>query len=238
MSAVEVYLNGRTSEINQHVALLRLLERRSKEVSTKIDEDRIELRQVMIMKSSILVHLYNIVEAVMTRALNGLAEQVSCHHPKSYNAVFFREWMKVTARTHEALTAENLLDSVDRAGRFLIGDFDWAKFTISKGSGNWDDKRILKIAKNLGVPMPIEDAVSRPASEDFVDEDSRMVYLRKKRNELAHGISTFEDGARDRTIEELAYLSESVLGFLQKVAVLFEKFGDQELFLEKENNLA
>lgn len=238
MSGVRDYLQERKSEVGQHLSLLRILDRRSKETPDANDEDRIELRQVMIMKSSVLVHLYNIIESTMTRSLDELSEHVSKHHPRSYNETFFRAWMKFTARTHEGLAPESLLDCVTEVGKDLIRESQWAPLKIKKGLGNWDDKLIADLARVLAIPIDIEDAISRPAREHYIDNDSRMVYLRKKRNDLAHGWATFEDGARDRTVDELDYMAASILNYIEEIAVCFESFANNGLFLQEEGAAA
>lgn len=223
MKQVESYLAERDDEMTQHLTLLKSLDGRSLDGKASPTE-RIEVRQVLILKSSVLVHLYNIVEATMNRILDALADSVSAHHPKNYSDSFFEEWIRFAAKTNDGSGPDVLLKKVTKTGKQLIAENDWERLRIHRTFGNWDDVRIAQLAERLNVRMDIEAEVKRNASEHFRNDQSRLVYLREKRNQLAHGFETFEEGAKDRTSGDLADLAGKVLAYLKEVVRCFSAF--------------
>ena len=237
MNHVEIYLRERIDEMSQHLALLRRLDTRAAEGVENPDQ-RVEVRQVLILKSSVLVHLYNIVEATMNRALDKIAENASRYHPKNYTDAFLEEWMRKSAGTHDGASPDKLLKNATTAARQLVQNEDWNSLTINRGYGNWDDIRISRLSARLGVQLHIDETVRRHASEHYRNGESRFVYLRNKRNGLAHGFETFEDGANDRTADELTDLAKKVLDFMLEVIKCFDAFDQAEGFLRETEEAA
>lgn len=232
MREVRSYLKQRSEEIDQHLSLLNKLDERSRESHQERDHLTVEVRQVLIMKSSIVVHLYNVVEATMSQVMDELARQVSQHHPKAYTQPFFREWIKCTAGTTDGAGPERLLEKVTTTGQHLISEAGWAGLKILRGSGNWDDKEIQRIAGRLGVGLEMDRDIAKAASENYSNDESRLTYLRKKRNSLAHGHSTFEEGAKERTYEDLVELAQVVLNYVREVIECFSRFVEADGYLE------
>lgn len=232
MREIRSYLGQRSEEMDHHLSLLYMLDRRTRESSGAGDQLRVEVRQVLILKSSILVHLYNIVEATMNQVLDEVARQVSTYHPKMYTEAFFKEWIRYSAGTNDSAGPEKLLEKVTATGQDLISEDGWTEMRIIRGSGNWDDKEIQRIAGRLDIVLDIDPEIARAASENFSNDESRLTYLRRRRNSLAHGHSTFEEGAQDRTYDELVELAKVVLKYVREVIECFERFVDVDGYLE------
>ena len=58
-----------------------------------------------------------------------------------------------------------------------------------------------------------------------------MKYLASRRNAIAHGATTFEEGARDHTLDEIEKLAARILPFLKAVAESYEAFLDAKDYL-------
>ena len=69
MDEIKYYLRERKDEVETHLHLLEALEFRSLTKQTNTNDLNVDVRQVLILKASILVHLYNVVEAVMAKLL-------------------------------------------------------------------------------------------------------------------------------------------------------------------------
>ena len=57
-----------------------------------------------------------------------------------------------------------------------------------------------------------------------MDDISRLGFVRKRRNELAHGVLTFEEGTRDRTFDDLRELVDVISKYLGVVVDCFQMF--------------
>ena len=231
MSLLTAYLNDRETELKDHVDLIRKLELRAQESFKADDPLRVEVRHVLILKSGLMVHLYNVIEAVITRALEQLAQDVSKYHPRNYAQSWFREWVRSSTRVEDGGAPQQILARIEKASRSLIEESGWDSLTIRSGSGNWDDKRIGKIVENLGIRMQLGDELKKEACGHYVDDLSRLCFIRKRRNDLAHGVLTFEEGAQDRSLQDLYDFVRIVASYLRVVVCSFESFSANGGFL-------
>lgn len=112
-------------------------------------------------------------------------------------------------------------------------------FVVKGEPGSWDDDAIKKVAMRLGCTLALTQDVRRAAYERaYRDETTAMGYLAKRRNAIAHGVSTFEDGANDITLDELAVLANRVIPFLRGVAESYHDFLANRSFLVPEEPVA
>ena len=231
MIAVRTYLQDRRDELHDHAKLIHKLEEASVgggQVRFPID---VQQKHLSILRSGLVLHLYNVVEAVMTRVLEELATEVAKHHPSTYADNILKEWVKSSTRPTDGAGPDRLLQRIEEIAHQLIQRSNASPLEIRRGSGNWDDKSILRVSSNLGVELDLDEGLRRRAYGNYVDDISRLGFIRKRRNDLAHGVLTFVEGARDRTCEDLQDLVEVVSDYLERVVACFEAFLEACRFL-------
>jgi len=214
MDEVKSYLNERKREVSTHLKLLSALEKRSTEVQEREDGFDVDVRQVLILKASILVHLYNVVESTMAKSLEVIEVAIYNHHPKDYTKVLFDEWIIANLRISNEVNISKLNSRAQNMGRLLLGNSGWSKLSIQKTDGNWDDKRIIDFTKKLGINISYPHLFKKELRRHYFNELSKMEYIRKRRNDLAHGLITFEDGADNKTHAELEKLANLTIKFM------------------------
>ena len=231
MSVLTTYLNEREAELKDHLDLIGRLELRAQEKFAFEDPLRVEVRHVLILKSGLMVHLYNVIEAIMSRALDQLSREVSKYHPRDYGDSWFSEWIRSSTRVEDGGAPQQILTRIEKTSRSLIQESGWDSLTIRAGAGNWDDKRISKIMEKLGIPLKLGRRLKKEACGHYVDDLSRLCFIRKRRNDLAHGVLTFEEGAQDRSLEDLSGFVRIVASYLRVVVSCFEDFSKKGNFL-------
>ena len=142
MDEVKAYLDERKIEINMHLSLLSALEKRSTEAIEPDGEFNVNVRQLLILKASILIHLYNVVEATMAKSLEVIEKAIHRHHPKEYSEVLFNEWVTCNLKISNEVNISKLNVRAQNMGKLLLSDSGWGKLSIQKTDGNWDDKRM------------------------------------------------------------------------------------------------
>ena len=111
-------------------------------------------------------------------------------------------------------------------------------FNIKSATGSWDDQDISKIAHRLGCKLVISELIKRNAYETkYRDNKNALQYLSLRRNAIAHGSSTFEEGAIDLTLSEVHELSTRVLPFLEEVTKSYELYISNKDYLKKEGEV-
>lgn len=218
------YLSERELEFNRHLSLARSLERRVDQITEGGDID-VEVRHINTLKSGLLIHLYNIVEAIATRTMEVVGRTVVTEHPKNWTEPVMKEWVRATIWSGEDRVGEAAVTRFTRASAVLASGGIPEAFVVKSEPGSWNDKAIEKVARRLGCQLALTDDVKRAACEPrYRDESSAMAYLAQRRNAIAHGATTFEDGAYDLTLDELSELARRVLPFLREVTTSYETF--------------
>ena len=231
MRDVHEYLAERRSEFERHLFLARLLEARVDD-AVGSDAAQVEIRHVNTIKSGLIIHLYNIVEAVTTRTMAVVGSTIVTEKPKLWTAIVLKEWVRAAIWDGEDRLGEGAVTRLAGISGTLASGEAPGAFKIKGEPGSWDDEAIKAVAKRLGCQLVLTPAIKRAAFEKaYLNEMTAMEYLASRRNAIAHGATTFEEGARDHTLDEIAALAERILPFLQAVSRSYEAFLNSKAYL-------
>lgn len=231
MKEVLEYLEERASEFNRHLYVARLLEARMDDDVSE-NGQQIEVRHVNTLKSGLLIHLYNIVEAVTTRTLAIVGQTVVTEKPKLWTESMLKEWIRAAIWDGEGRLGDGAFTRLASISGVLASGNSPDAFNVKGEPGSWDDASIKKVAARLGCALVLSRAIKRAAFEKaYLNEKTAMNYLASRRNAIAHGETTFEDGARDHTLDEIETLANRILPFLKAVAESYETFLDTKSYL-------
>jgi hypothetical protein len=231
MREVLEYFDERESEFGRHMTVARLLEAR---VDDAVDDSggQIEVRHVNTVKSGLLIHLYNIVEAVSTRTMKVVGQTVVTEKPKLWTEAVLKEWVRAAIWDGGERLGDGAVTRLAQIGSVLASGEAPDSFEVKGEPGSWDDAAIKKVALRLGCQLVLPRAIKRAAFEPaYLNEMTAMRYLASRRNAIAHGASTFEEGARDHTLDEIEELAGRVLPFLRAVAKSYETFLETRAYL-------
>jgi hypothetical protein len=231
MREVLEYFEERKSEFGRHLFVARLLEARVDDV-VAADEAQVEVRHVNTLKSGLLIHLYNIVEAVMSQTMKVVGRTVVTEKPRLWTGAVLKEWVRAAIWDGEERLGEGAVARLAGIGGVLASGNPPEPFMVKGEPGSWDDAAIQKIALRLGCQLVLTAAIKRAAFEPvYLNEMTAMKYLASRRNAIAHGATTFEDGARDHTLDEIEDLAGRILPFLKAVALSYEVFLNTKSYL-------
>jgi nucleotide-binding universal stress UspA family protein len=234
MNHIFSYLQDRSQEFDRHYNIACMLEGRV-DAATVDGDIEIEVRHINTIKSGLLVHLYNIVEAVSTRTLKEVGRVVSTERPGLWTEVVLKEWVRSEFWATEERLGETALKHLSRVSGKLVSGNNTEAFQIKGESGSWDDDSIKKVAERLGCDLIVPMDIKRKAREKiYRNEKSAFQYLALRRNDLAHGNSTFEESASDLTLNDIQDLAERILPYLKEVTSSYEMFLSNKCFLKSE----
>jgi hypothetical protein len=238
MREVLAYLKERVSEFERHLSVARLLEARIND--EVVNQDAVvEVRHINTLKSGLLIHLYNIVEAVTTRTLEVVGQTVVNEKPKRWTEAMLQEWVRAAIWAGEERIGDGALKRLVEISSILVSGDSPSVFKVKGEPGSWDDVAIKKVAKRLGCRLTVSPAIRKAISEPtYRDEKTAMQYLARRRNAIAHGEATFEDGVRDHTLREIEELAGRIFPFLGAVAESYEKFLTDKNYLMPQETAA
>lgn len=232
MNDVLAYLDEREEEFERHLTIARILQNRVDDVD---GDGQVDVRHVNTIKSGLLIHLYNIVEAITTRTLDTVGRTVVLETPKRWTEAVLKEWVRAEIWGGDERIGEAAVKRLALVSATLASGNSPTAFVVKGEPGSWDDEAIKKLADRLGCTLVLSPEIARAAYERvYRNETTALKYLAGRRNSIAHGASTFEDGANDITLDELAALAHRVLPFLRAVAESYRDFLMNKSFLTVE----
>ena len=234
MTALRASLDSRREEFDAHFSLAQALEDRMVlELDAPIGTVNLSARHINTLKSGLIVHLYNIEEAIMSQALQHLGGALGSSDPRQWTEFSLREWLRESAVSRIAEGNEDgRLDTVYRASALLLKAPVLGPQKLKKPSGTWDDKGIALFARRMNVVFNMPPAMwQRISASPAYGDKTPMQFLSDRRNAIAHGRRSFEDGAGDLRLADIRALADIVLDYMGYAADAFQTHVDTDAYL-------
>jgi HEPN superfamily protein len=235
MSAeLSTFFEERLAEIENYLELLQNIEDAARGGTPRLKgtDAPITTSQNKVLNSSVYLQLYNLVEATISRCLEGVVEALATegHRPHDLNPALRKEWVRTIARTNGDLNPDNRLVAALDLCEHVLNQRPITQFKIEAGGGgNWDDSAIENICVRVGCTLAIEQKVSVAAKKHVRDEMGALKLVKNRRNSLAHGSLSFVDCSDDVSVAELQRLTDSVGDYLRATVASFIRFIDGEI---------
>lgn len=216
----------RSREILQYLDTLRLVE--NAEFVSRSGNRRLTLDATThhVLKASVFLHLYNLVESTVTGCLSRIAEEIR-DNGVAYDDLseeWKRSWLQERGQTAKPLSQEKRIETLLDICEHLIGrktiDFE----PSMRGGGNLDDSQIEKTAKRFGIDLNIQPSLRQSVKRHVVDDMGPLKLIRQRRNELAHGEASFGDCGRNVSVRDLRNWTAVVVRYLREVIRCFEEY--------------
>lgn len=224
MTILKMELEARREEFDAHFILSHALEDRMLlDVDASLGAINLSARHINTLKSGLIIHLYNIEEAIMNQALQHLGSALGSVDPRRWTEHSLREWLReaIVSRTAEG-SEEVRLTTVYDSSTALLTKPVLGPQKLKKPSGTWDDKVIAIFAKRMNVTfnMPPEMWQRIAATPEYGDK-TPMQFLANRRNAIAHGRRSFENGASDLGLGAIRKLADITLDYMSYAADAF-----------------
>ncbi|UFN51603.1 hypothetical protein LPC08_25400 (plasmid) [Roseomonas sp. OT10] len=222
MEALRTAFEERLQEIDAHLELLDSIEAQIGAGKPR-SGPKVSPQQQKILYSTVFLLLYSLVEATATQCVEAVCTAVDGKgwRPHDLSDRVRLEWVRSIARTHEDLVYDRRLTSALEMFEMLVAGSPVAGFKVSGGGGNWDDDRIEKMLKRLGLQARLTEETKRGVKRHFHEGMGTLEFIRHRRNKLAHGNLSFVECAGTFTVSELRKLKEGTAAYLREVVESF-----------------
>jgi hypothetical protein len=164
--------------------------------------------------------LYNLVESTMTNAIDAI-HQIFLANNLGFDDLS-AEVQKVILKNFKASTTDKFNN--DRSHPIQIAMLHVGYEKINLFSGNVDARSIRNTAKIYGFGIAEHDTkISK-----FGD---RLVNVKEKRNQLAHGKISFEECGQETSHDELVAIANETIAYLDAVLSGVEKYMTEKAYL-------
>ncbi len=218
----------RSQEILQYLDTLRFVENHGADFVSRSGNSRLSLDTTThhVLKASVFLHLYNLVESTVTGCLSRIAEEI-CETGVVYEDLseeWKKSWLQEKGQTAQPLNQEKRIETLLEISEHLIGrktiDFD----PSMRGGGNLDDSQIEKTVKRFGIELKIHPSLREAIKRHVVDDMGPLKLIRQRRNALAHGEASFGDCGRTVSVRDLRIWTAVVVRYLREVIRCFEEY--------------
>lgn len=233
MTTLLTTLAERKDEFMSHLGLAQAMEERLLEgESVSIGETALTVRHLMTIKSGLMVHLYNIVEALMSRVIDEVGGAVKASPPDEWSINTLKEWLRFSASISLDGNEDSRLEVIHKAALKLLMVEPIEQLRFKKPSGTWSDKVIFQFSKRLNVALntPQELKIKIKKSAIYGDK-TPLEFLADRRNAIAHGRKSFERGAVDLSLSDIKNLADVTIEYMEHVATSFQAFVDEKHYL-------
>lgn len=201
-------LNDKNSRANSCTILLNHIK--------ELEEKAGKILESSIIKSSLLIMLYNNIEATVYAAFEKIHatanaieyEDLSISTKKICTNYHFNNPKYAFENIEKILSKSLSLPLLEEYGK-----------RINLFSGNLDEKKINAIAKVYGIP------ITKPSGT------KNMLVVKQKRNKLAHGEESFLASCRGYTSKDLSQIKESCEDFLSRFIINVELYLNKRMYL-------
>ena len=214
-------------EVNEYFDVISTLDKGScKLICTNIiGEEYIKIideNLVKILKANCFLLLYNLIEATIRNSINAIIRSIHAEKMtfKNLSEKLRTIWINQELRNlnKEPINIDSIRENISDIAKKILND-ELLKFEDKcvKISGNLDAQKIRDIAKKFGYTE----------SKDGY----KLLIIKKKRNDLAHGEVTFSEIGKDYTINDLINFKDETEKYLNDVLINIDSYLNNKIFL-------
>jgi len=233
MTNLSASLIERREQFDTHYALAQALQDRIfNGEELLIGETTLSSRHLLTMKSGLIVHLYNIVEATMSRVMEMIGHAFGTTPPRKWSENALREWLREYGVARVDGAEDSRLRTLHSMSLCLLGENALGPQSLRKPPGTWTDWHIATFAGRLGIKLNLPKEVwLRIAPRPEYRDESPLKFVADRRNAIAHGQRSFEEGANDLTLDQIRELANVALDYLEVATSAFQNYVDHNQYM-------
>jgi len=165
-----------------------------------------------ILKSNMILMLYNLVESTMSNAIEEI------HNNIHSNGVSF-DLLKIELREVLVSYLKSNSNAKDFVTKISSIANDIVKISFSKQkvfSGNVDSRKIQEISKQYGFDSKTDHTETK--------NGNCLLTIKSKRNDLAHGTYSFTEIGKEYTTEDLEKMKKEAINYLKEILNNIDKY--------------
>jgi autotransporter translocation and assembly factor TamB len=224
MNSVLLDFNTRAQEVDDYFIFLHGLIKQTTKLSVADSAGQYQIHSLnpelaKTLKANGFLLLYNLVESTMRNAIEAIFDEFK------NQAISFDQLQPEI----KMIVLQNLKNRSPKKIHLHINQIslDIITATFEREelfSGNVDARLIKEIAKKYGFSYQTDFAKTK--------NGQNLVVIKDKRIDLAHGLKSFEDVGRDKTIEELLEIKEEVIEYLRQILLNIAIYLENQEYLD------
>lgn len=195
------------------IKLIKSLEDGNQQIKT------IDTELAKTLKANGFLLLYNLTESTMRNAIEAIFDELD-----GREISFDRlkpEIKKIILQNLKKRSPDEIYSLISKISTDII----MVSFNREElFSGNVDARSIRKVAKNYGFSSNTEYSKTK--------EGENLVKVKANRNDLAHGLKSFEEVGRDYTVEEIIRIKQEIIAYLDQILKNIQDYLNNQEYLD------
>ncbi|MEG4283746.1 MAE_28990/MAE_18760 family HEPN-like nuclease [Microcoleus sp. A006_D1] len=228
MNTVLLDFNTRAQEVDDYFIFLEGLIKQTTKLSIADDAGTYKIHSLnyeleKTLKANGFLLLYNLVESTMRNAIEAIFDELT-NQTISFDQL--KPKIKIIVLQNLKNCSPNKINlQINQISTDIItATFDREELF----SGNVDARLIKEIAEKYGFSYKTEFTRTK--------NGQNLVVVKSNRNDLAHGVKSFEEVGRDNTIEELLEIKNEVIEYLRQILEHIKTYLDNQEYLDVTTN--
>jgi len=176
-----------------------------------------------ILRANGFLLLYNLVESSVKKSIEEIFNSLNSEGAtyKDVSEEMKKKWIEIKYKNfkNQEYVAQKIFECISNIELDIINmPFD-AKHSIS---GNVDSRKIKDFSSSYGFSSKTHHSTK---------DGEKLLTVKSKRNDLAHGVISFCDCGKDYTIEDLITIKKQVISYLRGILKNVGKFIDEKQYL-------
>ncbi|WP_293131294.1 MAE_28990/MAE_18760 family HEPN-like nuclease [Microcoleus sp. bin38.metabat.b11b12b14.051] len=228
METVLLDFNKRAKEVHDYFIFMESLEKQTTKLAFLDTPGQYQIQSLdpelaKTLKANGFLLLYNLVESTMRNAIEAIFEEfknkaVSFDQLKPKLKMIVLQNLKNRSPNKIYLTINQISTDI------ITATFEREELF----SGNVDARLIKEIAEKYGFSYKTDFAKTK--------NGQNILVVKSNRNDLAHGIKSFEEVGQDKTIEELLEIKKEVIEYLRQILENIKTYLDNQEYLDVTTN--
>ncbi|WP_293331054.1 MAE_28990/MAE_18760 family HEPN-like nuclease [Microcoleus sp. CAWBG58] len=228
MQNVLLDFNRRVQDVDDYFIFLESLEKQTTQLAFLDTTGKYQIKSLdselaKTLKANGFLLLYNLVESTMRNAIESIFEEfknkaVTFDQLKPEIKLIVLQNLKNRSPKKIYLTINQLSTDI------ITATFEREELF----SGNVDARLIKEIADKYGFSYQTDFAKTK--------NGQNLVVIKSNRNDLAHGIKSFEEVGGYQAIEELLEMKEEVIEYLRQILENVKSYLDNQEYLDVNTN--
>ena len=150
---------------------------------------------------------------------------VKQYPPTEWSSDTLKEWLRFYTSIGTDTNEDSRLNLVHKIALKLLARETIEDLKFKKPSGTWSDRVIYTFSKRLNVQFQLTEDIARKIRPNpRYGEKTPLEFLADRRNSIAHGRRTFENGATDLTLQDIQELADITIEYMELAVIAFQSF--------------
>lgn len=227
MKEIKAEFRQRARAIVRYMRMLKVIDAGSYQLTNRAGTPgwRVDITTTHMLKAGVYLHLYNLTEATVRSCLVRTAEEIQALGLtfSDLNDDWQESWLRSVGRHSEPLNPENRLENLFDIAR-QVASATIVSYKPRLTSGNVDDRRIEELLMQHGIELKIDKRLYADVRRPVLDKMGPLELVRRRRNELAHGLDSFDQCGQSVTVVQLGEWAITVIKYLRAVILRCEDY--------------